>query len=277
MTDATAQEITITRVLDAPRELVWKSWTEPEQLAQWWGPAGWRTPVSSVTMDVRPGGEFSLTSKNEDGAEMPVRGTYTEVVPPERLVLEEGAEDAWHEGAVSELQLIDLGGGRTEMRFRATIHTSDEMSGNAEAGLSGAFDRLAEHVEQSRPLVTGVDFVSIPTRDLDRAMDFYGNVLGMQRSSVWQRPGEPALGAEFENGTVTIALIAPEQLGQEFEPHSVPVAFRVDDVAAARAALESRGVTFKGDIIDSGVCHQAIFEDPDGNVLDLHHRYAPRA
>ena len=74
MTDATAQEITITRVFDAPRELVWKSWTEPEQLAQWWGPAGWSTPVSAVTMDVRPGGEFSLTSTNEDGAEMPVRG-----------------------------------------------------------------------------------------------------------------------------------------------------------------------------------------------------------
>jgi uncharacterized protein YndB with AHSA1/START domain/predicted enzyme related to lactoylglutathione lyase len=273
MTDATAQEITITRVLDAPRELVWKSWTEPEQLAQWWGPAGWSTPVSSVTMDVRPGGEFSLVSTNEDGAEMPVRGTYTEVVPPERLVLEERAEDAWHEGAVSEVRLIDLGGDRTEMRFRATIHTSEEMSGNAEAGLGSAFDRLAEHVE--RPLVTGVDFVSIPTRDLDRAMDFYGGVLGLERSALWQRPGQPAVGAEFENGTVTIALMVSEALGQEFRPHAVPVAFRVDDVAAARATLESRGVEFRGEIIDSGVCHQAIFHDPDGNVLDLHHRYAP--
>jgi uncharacterized protein YndB with AHSA1/START domain/predicted enzyme related to lactoylglutathione lyase len=277
MTDATAQEITITRVLEAPRELVWKSWTEPDQLAQWWGPAGWSTPVSSVTMDVRPGGEFSLTSTNEDGTEMPVRGTYTEVVPPERLVLEEGSEGAWHEGAVSELQLIDLGGGRTEMRFHATIHTSDEMIGHAKGGLDGAFDRLAEHVEKPRPLVTGVDFVSIPTRDIDRAMDFYGNVLGLERSSVWQRPGQPAVGAEFENGTVTIALIASERLGMEFAPHTAPVAFRVDDVAAARATLESRGVSFKGEIIDSGVCHQAIFEDPDGNLLDLHHRYAPKA
>jgi uncharacterized protein YndB with AHSA1/START domain/predicted enzyme related to lactoylglutathione lyase len=276
MTDATAQEITITRVLAAPRELVWKSWTDPEQLAQWWGPAGWNTPVSTVTMDVRPGGEFSLTSTNEEGAEMPVRGTYTEVVPPERLVLEEGAEGAWHEGAVSELELIDLGGDRTEMRFRTTIHTSDEMSGTAQAGLDGAFDRLAEHVATQRPLVTGVDFVSIPTRDIDRAMEFYGHVLGLERSSVWQRPGQPAVGAEFENGTVTIALVASERLGMEFAPHTAPVALRVDDVAAARATLESRGVSFKGEIIDSGVCHQAIFEDPDGNLLDLHHRYAPR-
>jgi uncharacterized protein YndB with AHSA1/START domain/predicted enzyme related to lactoylglutathione lyase len=271
---ATAQEITITRVFDAPRELVWKSWTEPEQLAQWWGPSGWSTPVSAVTMDVRPGGEFRLVSTNEDGAEMPVQGTYTEVVPPARLVLEEAPEGAWHEGAVSELELIDLGGNRTEMRFRATIHTTDAMRGNAEAGLGGTFDRLAEHLSRPRPLVTGVDFVALPTQDIERAMDFYGDVLGLQRSSLWQRPGEEPVGAEFENGTVTIALMHSERLGQRFAPHSAPVAFRVDDVAAARATLESRGVTFKGETIDSGVCHQALFEDPDGNALDIHHRYA---
>ena len=55
-----------------------------------------------------------------------------------------------------------------------------------------------------------------------------------------------------------------------------PIEFRVDDVADARAELEARGVTFKGEIIDSGVCHQTFFEDPDGNVLALHHRYAPQ-
>jgi catechol 2,3-dioxygenase-like lactoylglutathione lyase family enzyme len=125
-------------------------------------------------------------------------------------------------------------------------------------------------------LVTGVDFVSVPTRDLPAAMDFYENVLGLERSSLWQRPGEEPLGAEFENGTVTIALIACERVGIPFQPHKVPIALRVDDVEAARVELESRGVEFKGDTIDSGVCHQAFFEDPDGNALDLHHRYAPR-
>jgi uncharacterized protein YndB with AHSA1/START domain/predicted enzyme related to lactoylglutathione lyase len=277
MTDATAQEITITRVLDAPRELVWKSWTEPEQLAQWWGPEGWSTAVDSVTMDVRPGGEFSLTSTNPDGDEMPVRGTYREVVAPERLVLEEAAEGNWHEGAVSELELIDLGGSRTELRLRATIHTSAAMRGNAQHGIEGSLDRLAEHLAGARPLVTGVDFVSIPTQDMQRAMDFYGNVLGLERSSVWQQPGHEPVGAEFENGTVTLAVMHMEGLGQPFAPHSAPVALRVDDVAAARAALEARGVQFEGEIIDSGVCHQAIFRDPDGNMLDLHHRYAPKA
>ena len=125
-------------------------------------------------------------------------------------------------------------------------------------------------------LVTGVDFVSVPTTDLERAMTFYGEVLGLPRSSVWQRPGHEPVGAEFETGTVTLALMACEPLGIEFQPNKVPIALRVDDVAAARAELEARGVKFTGDIIDSGVCHQAIFEDPDGNSLDLHHRYAPR-
>jgi uncharacterized protein YndB with AHSA1/START domain/predicted enzyme related to lactoylglutathione lyase len=272
-----AQEITVTRVYDAPRELVWKAWTEPEQLARWWGPSGWSTPASGVTLDVRPGGVFRVASvSDEDGTEMTSEAVFREVVEPERLAVEEAAEGAWHEGADTVVTFTDLGDGRTEMVLRATIHTTDEMGSTAEAGLRGSLDRLAELLNAPIALVRGVDFVSLPTRDLDAAMDFYGNVLGLERSSVWQRPGHDAVGAEFETGTVTIALIASERLGVEFQPNKVPIALRVDDVAAARAALESRGVTFNGDTIDSGVCHQAIFEDPDGNALDLHHRYAPR-
>jgi predicted enzyme related to lactoylglutathione lyase len=67
----------------------------------------------------------------------------------------------------------------------------------------------------------------------------------------------------------------PTAFGMEFSPHGVPIALQVDDVAAARAHLEAEGVSFLGDTIDSGVCHQAIFRDPAGNTLDLHHRYAP--
>jgi len=126
-------------------------------------------------------------------------------------------------------------------------------------------------------MITGVDFVSVPMKDIDAAMDFYENVLGLARSKMWQRSGEEPLGAEFETGTVTIALIATERLGVEFQPNKVPIALRVDDVEAARAKLESKGVSFNGDTIDSGVCHQALFEDPDGNSLDLHHRYAQSA
>ena len=105
--------------------------------------------------------------------------------------------------------------------------------------------------------VSGVDFVSLPTQDLDRAAEFYENVVGLAPGPRWQRPGQPALGAEFETGTVTLALIHCEALGIEFSPHRVPIALHVDDVAAARAELEARGVEFMGETIDSGVCHQA--------------------
>jgi uncharacterized protein YndB with AHSA1/START domain len=144
---ATAREITITRTFDAPRELVWKAWTDPEHLARWWGPVGRTTPVDSITLEPRPGGTFRVSSISEEhGDDVVTLGTYREVVEPERLVLEEAAEDSWHEGAVSEVTLIELPDGRTEMRFRATIHTSEEMIGIAEVGLTSALDRLAEQL-----------------------------------------------------------------------------------------------------------------------------------
>lgn len=121
--------------------------------------------------------------------------------------------------------------------------------------------------------ITGVDFVTVPTRDFEQASHFYRDVLGLRFSKRW---GDmPA--AEYETGNLTIAVMQSDAFGLEFTPHSLPIALHVEDVAAARAELESQGVTFKGETIDSGVCHQAIFEDPDGNTLDLHHRYAPQS
>ncbi len=125
-------------------------------------------------------------------------------------------------------------------------------------------------------IVTGVDYVGIPSMDLAKAREFYETVLGLESSSVWQRPGHEAVGAEFETGTVTIALINCPGLGIPFSPNPAPLALQVDDVEAARAELESRGVTFAADTIDSGVCHMANFKDPDGNAIMLHQRYAPK-
>jgi uncharacterized protein YndB with AHSA1/START domain len=148
MTEAgTAQEITITRVFDAPRELVWKAWTEPERLADWWGPHGWTNPLSQITLDVRPGGRFRVVSvSDENGTEMPSQGVYQEVVEPERLILEEPAEQSWHEGAVTVVTLTELGDGRTEVVLHSTINTTEEMRAQAEHGMEGSLDRLAEHL-----------------------------------------------------------------------------------------------------------------------------------
>jgi uncharacterized protein YndB with AHSA1/START domain len=149
---APAREISITRVYDAPRQEVWKAWTEPERLATWWGKRGWNALPSSITMDVRPGGAFRVTTiSEEDGAEQTTAGVYREVVAPERLVLEEPQGDAWHEGAVSTVVLIDLGDGRTEMRFSATVHITGPVFEAARAGMGSAFDRLAEQLEHKEP------------------------------------------------------------------------------------------------------------------------------
>jgi predicted enzyme related to lactoylglutathione lyase len=121
-------------------------------------------------------------------------------------------------------------------------------------------------------LVTGVDFVPFSTQDLDKAVQFYGETLGLRRSVYIPERQY----AEFETGNVTFSVIVGEAMGIGHRVNALAVALHVDDVAAARAALEQRGVKFTGDILDTGVCHMAFFADPDGNALMLHHRYAPR-
>jgi predicted enzyme related to lactoylglutathione lyase len=122
-------------------------------------------------------------------------------------------------------------------------------------------------------IVTGVDFVSVPTQDLERAVAFYGETLGLHRSVY--RPESNF--AEFETGTVTLNVLNPDKMGiGPFQANTSFLSLHVEDVAAARARLEERGVEFRGDIIDTSVCHMALFTDPDGNALMLHHRYAPR-
>ena len=124
----------------------------------------------------------------------------------------------------------------------------------------------------STPVITGTDFITVATQDFDTAVAFYGTVLGLPHSKRW---GDmPA--AEFETGNLTIAVMQSDAFGMEFRANNHPIELRVDDFEAARTELESRGVEFKGGV-DSGVCHQAFFADPDGNALAIHHRYAPPA
>ena len=121
-------------------------------------------------------------------------------------------------------------------------------------------------------IVTGVDFVSIPTQDLERAAAFYGETLGLRRSV-----HNPDRGfAEFETGNLTLSIIDPAKMGMEHKVGHNTIALHVEDVGQARATLEARGVAFHGETFDTGVCHMAFFNDSEGNDLMLHSRYAPR-
>jgi catechol 2,3-dioxygenase-like lactoylglutathione lyase family enzyme len=120
-------------------------------------------------------------------------------------------------------------------------------------------------------LVTRTDFVFLPITSFEKAEEFYSGVLGLECSKRYDN----ALGGEFETGSLTIQVVDVAKIGRAFEPSTGAIALHVDDVEAARAELESRGVEFDGETMDSGVCYQAYFEDQDGNALILHHRYAP--
>jgi predicted enzyme related to lactoylglutathione lyase len=122
-------------------------------------------------------------------------------------------------------------------------------------------------------LIGGVDFVALPTHDVQASAEFYGETLGLRRSVYMPERHF----AEFETGNLTLSIIDAEAMGLEHHTMRHEIALHVDDVAAARATLEARGVEFRGEILDTGVCHMAFFADPEGNALMLHHRYAPRS
>jgi catechol 2,3-dioxygenase-like lactoylglutathione lyase family enzyme len=117
-------------------------------------------------------------------------------------------------------------------------------------------------------LIQRVDFIGVPSRDAERARTFYRDVLGL-------RPDEKA---EYEQwaGDTCLGIWEPERVGMQFVAQKGnPLPLGVADVARAREELEAKGVRFFGDTLDTGVCHMAFFNDPDGNDLMLHHRYAP--
>ncbi|HEV7483213.1 MAG TPA: VOC family protein [Solirubrobacterales bacterium] len=120
--------------------------------------------------------------------------------------------------------------------------------------------------------VTGVDFVTVFVKDYPAALKFYGETLGLEHSVDYEKI--PA--GEFETGSLTLQVMDAAAVGREFAPSGHPIALHVEDVAAARAKLEAEGVEFVAETIDSGVCHMAIFTDPDGNALMFHNRYAPK-
>ena len=120
--------------------------------------------------------------------------------------------------------------------------------------------------------VERVDFISVPVTDMERARRFYGETLELAEIPHPEQ-GFP----EYQLGeNVSLYLLDLTKVGSEFTgPHTASIALRVPDVAAAQAELEARGVEFSGEPYDTGVCHMATFEDPDGNRLMLHRRYAP--
>lgn len=156
----TERDLVITRVFDAPRDLVFRAWTDPEHLAAWWGPTGYTTPVCRV--DPRPGGDWFLCMRSPEGRDIWCGGVYREIVEPERIVCtdyfadEEGnpVDPSYYdmpEGVPAEMLLIvtfEEREGKTTVTMRQSLPESVAREVGAVEGWNQSFDRLAEHLEK---------------------------------------------------------------------------------------------------------------------------------
>lgn len=139
-------ELNFTRTFDAPRELVFRCMVEPEHLTHFWGPIGTSTPLSTITVDARPGGVFETVMVNDsDGAAYPTSAVYVEVTEPERLVWNEK-----HSGMTVTVTFTDLGDDRTEVHIRQTHVPPMMLSPAAQAGFLTSLDRFADHLRGLR-------------------------------------------------------------------------------------------------------------------------------
>jgi uncharacterized protein YndB with AHSA1/START domain len=143
----TYRELDIVRVFDAPVQLVWDAWTDPDQIAAWWGPAGMHTPRESVEMDVRPGGVFRLTMVTGAGAEFPSDMRFTVVDPPRTLAYEWDGQRGLGGGSVT-ITLRDLGDGRTELTNHFAGHLTDAVQSFMREGTGQQLDKLAAYVRR---------------------------------------------------------------------------------------------------------------------------------
>ncbi|GII61081.1 hypothetical protein Skr01_11660 [Sphaerisporangium krabiense] len=275
------REIVVTRVLDAPRRLVFDAWTSPEHIPHWMGPKAWTMRVCEI--DLRPGGGYRFAWSGPDGAEMGISGVYRVIDPPGRLVTTE----SWDEGPeVLNTLVLNEQDGVTTMTCTALYPSRDVrdavLGTGMRAGMSEGLNRLEERLRAragSSEGKTTVDWkleaVPLPVTDVDRAKHFYGEMAGFTVDHD-HRIGEdfrvlqltpPGSACSIVVGTGIVAT----------EPGSVQgLTLVVPDIHAARAELTGRGVEVSEveDLTAPGkptVSH-AYFSDPDGNGWVLQQR-----
>jgi uncharacterized protein YndB with AHSA1/START domain len=136
--------IVIERELDAPRELVWRVWTDPDEVAKWWGPEHFDTPRDKIEFDLRPGGVCRMTMIGPDGEEYPSDGNFGIVEPPERLSFgEQSTDHPMIESGETTVDFLDLGENRTKVVITSRMICAHELVEMAEAGWGSQLDKLA--------------------------------------------------------------------------------------------------------------------------------------
>lgn len=144
--ESQSRELTISRIFDAPRKLVFKAWTQPEHLTRWWGPRGYTTPTCE--MEVRVGGALRLCMRPAEGNVFWMRGSFREVIEPERLVFTAIDNDKPATETLIVVTFEDLDG-KTRLTMRQTFADA-ETSRGAKEGWNSSFDRLVEYLTAAR-------------------------------------------------------------------------------------------------------------------------------
>jgi uncharacterized protein YndB with AHSA1/START domain len=151
--DYTGREFVITREYDAPRELVFKAWTDPKHVMEWWGPRGFENPVCQ--WDARAGNSIHVVMRAPGGQEYPMGGEFREVAPPERLVFTSGALDERGKMVFEFLHAVTLveSNGKTTLTIRSkvlwTTPEANKYIGGFEAGMTQSLERLDAHLKRA--------------------------------------------------------------------------------------------------------------------------------
>lgn len=217
--------LTITRVFNAPPELVWKAWTQPEQMKQWWGPKGFTCPVCK--MDCRPGGTYLNCMRSPEGKDYWSRGSYREIVPQKKIVCTDSFADekgnvvsASYYGMSADfpmemLIVATLEGvqGGTKLTLTHIGIPSGKDQDDCRDGWSQSFDKLADYLAKGKTDAASARYHSITPnliiRGAREAIDFYKRVFGAEVSCVMERPDGKVMHAEIKIGD-SILMIADE-------------------------------------------------------------------
>jgi uncharacterized protein YndB with AHSA1/START domain/catechol 2,3-dioxygenase-like lactoylglutathione lyase family enzyme len=269
------EEVRITRIVAAPKDLVFDVHTKPEHLPKWMvGPPGWTMPVCEI--DLRPGGAFRYVWQTGDGAEMTIAGTFHEVIRPDRLV----STEAWSGGEWPETRNTLT---FTERDGRTTITTTvrypsqeardaavqSGMREGMDAGYAG-MDAYLATVEPTAQRSVGFDMrlelIPVPVTDIDAAIAFYEGKLGFHVDHDVQPGGEARVTQLTPPGSSCSIAFLKGLPGMDLAPGALRgLHLVVDDIHKSREILLGRGVEIGG-VDDMGGILYAPFADPDGNT-----------
>lgn len=265
MVTETSKQLQLRRTFNASPERLFEAWTTPEILMKFLGPG--EVEVTGIKADPRVGGEYSITFRDSDGDVMVVGGTYRELVPSQRIVCTWAWEEDDPKLAKETLLTLEFlpRGARTELVLTHENFRDETQRNNHQNGWTQILDKLQQL--QRRFAITGLDLSGYMVKDADRAIAFYGDILGLEPTRIY--PEGRGAEYEFSDGTA-FGLWGGGEKVMPFQP-SNGILFAVDDLDAAVATFKERGIPIVMEI-DLPHCRMAAINDSEGNSVFLHKR-----